>query len=234
MERFLSNKNDSEIHFNNKTHDTSLDMNNDWKRKDENGNPIIDMDGVFFPVLSEKEQKNPKNNLYLWIDRYNGKWYIKFGATNKTIWVRYSDAGTIHLQQIYCWESELWDKDFETLLHAKFKWSGNKTESEMYSEEAYEVKNADEVKEFIECITYHVSTKGKELSNNLFNEFQKKHFKDKFSCRQEQQDFVNKFIAYYNAKNKTERRFLLYAVCRFGKTASTLYTMIEKCALEYK
>ena len=207
-------------------------MNNDWKRKDENGNHIIDMDGHIFKVLSKDIQQDQKNTLYLWIDRYDGTWYIKFGGTKKTIWDRYSDAGTIHLQQIYCWESELWDKDFETLLHTKFNWSGDKTENDMYSEEAYKVKNADEVNDFIKCITYHVGTHGKELSKDLFNEFQNKHFKNKFSCRQEQQDFVNKFIAYYNAINRTERRFLLYAVCRFGKTATTLYTMIEKLHLK--
>ena len=207
-------------------------MNNDWKRKDENGNHIIDMDGHIFNVLSKDVQQDPKNTLYLWIERYDGNWYIKFGGTKKTIWDRYSDAGTIHLQQIYCWESELWDKDFETLLHTKFNWSGDKTENAMYSEEAYKVKNSDEVNEFIECITYHVGTHGKELSKDLFNEFQKKHFKNKFSCRQEQQDFVNKFVNYYYAKNRTERRFLLYAVCRFGKTATTLYTMIEKLHLK--
>lgn len=207
-------------------------MTNDWKRKDENGNHIIDMDGHIFKVLSKNVQQDQKNTLYLWIDRYDGTWYIKFGGTKKTIWDRYSDAGTIHLQQIYCWESELWDKDFETLLHAKFNWSGDKTENDMYSEEAYKVKNADEVNDFIKCITYHVGTHGKELSKDLFNEFQNKHFKNKFSCRQEQQDFVNKFVAYYNAKNRTERRFLLYAVCRFGKTATTLYTMIEKLHLK--
>lgn len=32
----------------------------DWKRRDEFGNPIIDMDGHIFSVLTEEEQKIQK------------------------------------------------------------------------------------------------------------------------------------------------------------------------------
>ena len=232
MEKFLVNKDDFEKQFKNKMCDTSFDMNNDWKRKDENGNPIIDMDGVIFPVLSENEQKDPKNTLYLWIDRYNGNWNIKFGATNKTIWDRYNDAGTIHLQQIHCWESELWDKDFEKLLHEKFNWCGKKDKNVLYSEEAYKVENANGVNEFIKCITHHVATHGKYLKQEYEEEYKKNRFKNVFKCRKEQERFVEKFIAYFNSNNRAERRFLLYAVCRYGKTATTLYTMIEKLHLK--
>lgn len=207
-------------------------MTNDWARKDENGKPIIDMDGHIFNVLSKEEQQNPKNTLYLWLHRYDGEWNLKFGATHKTIWDRYSDAGTIHLQQIYCWESELWDKDFEDLLHKKFNWKGQKESNDMYSEEAYKVKDANEVEEFIKCISYHVHTNGKELSADLFKEFQNRHFKEHFSSRSEQEDFINRFIEFYKSPNRQTRRFLLYAVCRFGKTATTLYTMIKHLNLK--
>lgn len=207
-------------------------MTNDWMRKDENGKPIIDMDGHIFKVLSEKEQNESKNTLYLWIHRYNGIWHLKFGVTHKTIWERYNDAGTIHQQMIKCWESELWDKDFEQLLHEKFEWDGEKTENDMYSEESYTVKNYEEVLEFMRTITHHVATHGKEIKKEFEEEHKKNRFKKTFSCREEQERFVEKFLAYYNARNRKERRFLLYAVCRFGKTATSLYALIEKLHLK--
>ena len=207
-------------------------MSIDYKRRDENGNPIIDMDGYIFSVLTEDEQKNPANKLYLWLEKYNSQWYLKFGGTRINIWDRYGDAGTVHLQQIACWKTDLWDKDFEKLLHEKFNWGGEKEENDLYSEETYLVNDYKDVEDFIKTITYHVSTNGKNLDDELCKVIKSKYHKLTFSCYQEQQDFVNKFLAYVNAPNRKVRRFLLHAVCRFGKTATTLYTIIEKLHLK--
>lgn len=77
----------------------------------------------------------------MWLEKYNNQWYLKFGGTRINIWDRYGDAGTVHLQQIACWKTDLWDKDFEKLLHEKFNWGGEKEENDLYSEETYLVKN---------------------------------------------------------------------------------------------
>lgn len=49
-----------------------------------------------------------------------------------------------------------------------------------------------------------------------------------FTLRPNQQRFVDAFTQYYHlyrkARNRAERRFLMFAICRLGKTATTLYT----------
>ena len=49
-----------------------------------------------------------------------------------------------------------------------------------------------------------------------------------FIPRPNQLRFVDAFMMYYNqyknARNRAERRFLMFAICRLGKTATTLYT----------
>lgn len=200
-----------------------------WKGKDKYNNPIIDMDGTIFPVLSEEEQKDPRYGLYLWIEKYDDQWYIKFGATRKTIWDRYSDACGTHLQQIYRWmNGKLWDKDFEELLHKKFHWAGNKEDNPLYSEEAYYVNTPSDVIEFIKTINHHVATDGKEIKEEIKTYYHKSHFES----REEQKLFEEQFLNYIHAPNRKTRRFLMYAVCRFGKTATTLHAIIEKLKLK--
>ncbi len=200
----------------------------DWKRKDEFGNPIIDMDGHIFQVLTEEEQKNPENRLYLWIEKYNEQWYVKFGATTKTIWERYNDAGTIHKQQIYCWNTILWDKDFTELLSLNFERDYSKEENDLYSVEAYKVFDYKDVEKFIAIVSYHVLTEGKELQKTIDSYYHKKQFK----TREEQELFEIIFNKWLLAPNRKEKRFLMYAVCRFGKTATTLHTIIKKYGLK--
>ena len=158
-----------------------------WQRLDKNGKPIIDMDGYIFPVESEEIQKDPRYGLYLWICKYDNKWILKFGATKKTIWDRYSDAGLTHVQQIKCWiNGKLWDKDFEELLHKKFQWAGTKEQNLLYSEEAYYVNTPIEVLEFIKTINYHVATDGKNIKEELKSYYHKSHFES----REEQKLFA--------------------------------------------
>lgn len=199
-----------------------------WQRLDKNGKPIIDMDGYIFPVESEEIQKDPRYGLYLWICKYDNKWILKFGATKKTIWDRYSDAGLTHVQQIKCWiNGKLWDKDFEELLHKKFQWAGTKEQNLLYSEEAYYVNTPIEVLEFIKTINYHVATDGKNIKEELKSYYHKSHFES----REEQKLFEEQFLNYIHTPNHKTRRFLMYAVCRFGKTATTLHAIIEKLKL---
>ena len=58
--------------------------------------------------------------------------------------------------------------------------------------------------------------------------FKKARTRTVFTTRPNQQRFVDAFMKYYNqyknARNRAERRFLMFAICRLGKTATTLYT----------
>ena len=58
--------------------------------------------------------------------------------------------------------------------------------------------------------------------------FKSAQTRSSFTPRPNQQRFVDAFMKYYNqyknARNRAERRFLMFAICRLGKTATTLYT----------
>lgn len=58
--------------------------------------------------------------------------------------------------------------------------------------------------------------------------FAKSTTRTTFTPRPNQQRFVDVFTQYYQlhrkARNRAERRFLMFAICRLGKTATTLYT----------
>ena len=198
---------------------------------------------------SEEELKDKNQDLYIYLDFHKAGsanvendrdcWAVKFGDTEEenTIWDRYKKitGHTAYQRIFYTWDSELTDKQIHKVLKEKFRWCGEKDDPKnpFNTDEAYYVETLEDVEKIIEEIERHVKTHGQELDLAIFEEYQNKHFKNKFSCRQEQQDFVDKFVAYYYAKNRAERRFLLYAVCRFGKTATTLYTMIEKLHLKH-
>ena len=61
--------------------------------------------------------------------------------------------------------------------------------------------------------------------------FKKARTRTAFTPRPNQQRFVDAFMQYYHqyrkARNRAERRFLMFAICRLGKTATTLYTCAQ-------
>ena len=61
--------------------------------------------------------------------------------------------------------------------------------------------------------------------------FKKARTRTVFTPRPNQQRFVDAFTQYYHqyrkARNRAERRFLMFAICRLGKTATTLYTCAQ-------
>ena len=194
------------------------------------------------------ELQDTSNDLYIFIEHHEkigncepndvDCWAVKFGDTEEenSIWDRYKKitSHTAYQRTFWIKDSELTDKQIHKVLKEKFRWCGEKDDPKnpFNTDEAYYVETLEDVEKIVEEIERHVETHGRELELAIFEEYQKKHFKNKFSSRKEQEDFVNKFVAYYYAKNRDERRFLLYAVCRFGKTATTLYTMIEKLNLK--
>jgi len=196
-------------------------------------NQSVTLFGHQFPLVDEATQKDPKYTLYLYWAEKDGVIYVKFGESFHmgSVWNRYSTiTGAIqNTQMLYVWESKIGDKVIHKFLKEKYNWDNTE---ELNTNEAYIVKSAQEIKDIIADITYHVTTDGKDIKAKINELYKEKFFKTKFTCRQEQQDFVDKFLTYINASNRKARRFLLHAVCRFGKTATTLYTIIEKLHLK--
>lgn len=62
--------------------------------------------------------------------------------------------------------------------------------------------------------------------------FNNANTREPFQPRPNQQRFIDTFMKYYhkyrNARNRAERRFLMFAICRLGKTAITLYMCAQK------
>lgn len=197
---------------------------------------------------TKEELQDRSKDLYIFIEHHekigNGEpndvdcWAVKFGDTEdaNSIWDRYKKI-TSHTayQRTFCiWDSELTDKQIHEVLRVKFKWCGKKDSKDnpFNTDEAYYVESIEDVKAIIKEIEFHVSTHGKYIKQSILDDFKKKNFKEKFTCRSEQEDFVNQFQKYIFAQNRESRRFLLYAVCRFGKTVSTLYAVLKRLGLK--
>ena len=82
-------------------------------------------------IISEKDQKDRANTLYLYIENIDGVTYAKFGeAFKQTVWDRYAATGyTQHSKQIKVWKSSVGDKPIHRLLRSMFTWAGNKSEN---------------------------------------------------------------------------------------------------------
>ena len=64
--------------------------------------------GKEYKIVSEKDQKDKANTLYLYIENIDGVTYAKFGeAFKQTVWERYDATGyTQHSNQsleVFCW-----------------------------------------------------------------------------------------------------------------------------------
>jgi hypothetical protein len=82
---------------------------------------------------------------------------------------------------------------------------------ELNTNEAYEIENLDGIKNFIDIVQNFVKT------DTIKNET--------FVLRENQKRFCERFINWYKSPNKTTLKFLLGALCRFGKTAVALHIL---------
>ena len=119
----------------------------------------IKLFGKAYTIVSEAEQKDMSNTLYLYADIINGTLYLKFGeAFKQSIWDRYSQTGcTQHSKIIKVWSSELRDKYIHNVLKSNFVWAGNN--NPLNTTEAYIVSSKEELNAFISTIDDIVASK---------------------------------------------------------------------------
>ena len=115
--------------------------------------------GKAYMVVSEAEQRDMSNTLYLYAENINGIVYLKFGeAFKQSIWDRYNQTGcTQHSKIIKVWSSELHDKYIHNVLKSTFVWAGNN--NPLNTTEAYIVSSKDELNAFISTIDDIVASK---------------------------------------------------------------------------
>ena len=80
--------------------------------------------GNAYMVVSESEQRDMSNTLYLYAETINGIVYLKFGeAFKQSILDRYNQTGcTQHSKIIKVWSSELHDKYIHNVLKSTLYW----------------------------------------------------------------------------------------------------------------
>ena len=115
--------------------------------------------GKAYTVVSEAEQRDMSNTLYLYAETINGIVYLKFGeAFKQSIWDRYNQTGcTQHSKIIKVWSSELRDKYIHNVLKNTFVWAGNN--NPLNTTEAYIVSSKEELNAFISTIDDIVASK---------------------------------------------------------------------------
>lgn len=111
--------------------------------------------GKDYPIVSEENQKDKSNTLYLYVEVIDDIVYVKFGeAFKQTVWERYNATGhTVHSKQIKVWESSIGDKPIHKMLHSMFTWAGNKSENPLNTNEAYVIHSSDELDRLISTIS---------------------------------------------------------------------------------
>lgn len=115
--------------------------------------------GKAYTIVSEAEQRDMSNTLYLYAETINGTVYLKFGeAFKQSIWDRYNQTGcTQHSKIIKVWSSELHDKYIHNVLKNTFVWAGNN--NPLNTTEAYIVSSKEELNAFISTIDDIVASK---------------------------------------------------------------------------
>ena len=111
--------------------------------------------GKDYPIVSEENQKDKSNTLYLYVEVIDDIVYAKFGeAFKQTVWERYNTTGhTVHSKQIKVWESSIGDKPIHKMLRSMFTWAGNKNENPLNTNEAYVIHSSDELDRLISTIS---------------------------------------------------------------------------------
>ena len=119
----------------------------------------IKLFGKAYTIVSEAEQKDMGNTLYLYAETINGIVYLKFGeAFKQSIWDRYNQTGcTQHSKIIKVWSSELHDKYIHNVLKSTFVWAGNN--NQLNTTEAYIVSSKEELNAFISTIDDIIASK---------------------------------------------------------------------------
>ena len=168
-----------------------------------------------YKVVSEKDQKDKANTLYLYIENIDGVTYAKFGeAFKQTVWERYDATGyTQHSKQIKVWKSSVGDKPIHRLLRSMFTWAGNKSENPLNTNEAYIIKSSDELDRMIETITDIV--KNQKIGPDFFRS---RCENLTYSPRSYQQDIINKAQNVLSVKD----RVLVNLSTRGGKSFVSL------------
>ena len=171
--------------------------------------------GKEYKIVSEKDQKDKANTLYLYIENIDGVTYAKFGeAFKQTVWERYDATGyTQHSKQIKVWKSSVGDKPIHRLLRSMFTWAGNKSENPLNTNEAYIIKSSNELDRIIETITDIVKNQkiGPDFFRNRCENLT-------YSPRSYQQDIINKAQNVLSVKD----RVLVNLSTRGGKSFVSL------------
>ena len=171
--------------------------------------------GKEYKIVSEKDQKNKANTLYLYIENIDGVTYAKFGeAFKQTVWERYDATGyTQHSKQIKVWKSSVGDKPIHRLLRSMFTWAGNKSENPLNTNEAYIIHSSDELDNMIDTITDIVKNQkiGPDFFRNRCENLT-------YSPRSYQQDIINKAQNVLSIKD----RVLVNLSTRGGKSFVSL------------
>lgn len=171
--------------------------------------------GKEYKIVSEKDQKNKANTLYLYIENIDDVIYAKFGeAFKQTVWERYDATGyTQHSKQIKVWKSSVGDKPIHRLLRSMFTWAGNKSENPLNTNEAYIIKSSDELDRMIKTITDIV--KNQKIGPDFFRS---RCENLTYSPRSYQQDIINKAQNVLSVKD----RVLVNLSTRGGKSFVSL------------
>ena len=171
--------------------------------------------GKEYKIVSEKDQKDKANTLYLYIENIEDVTYAKFGeAFKQTVWERYDATGyTQHSKQIKVWKSSVGDKPIHRLLRSMFTWAGNKSENPLNTNEAYIIKSSDEIDRMIETITDIV--KNQKIGPDFFRS---RCENLTYSPRSYQQDIINKAQNALSVKD----RVLVNLSTRGGKSFVSL------------
>lgn len=171
--------------------------------------------GKEYKIVSEKDQKDKANTLYLYIENIDGVTYAKFGeAFKQTVWERYDATGyTQHSKQIKVWKSSVGDKPIHRLLRSMFIWAGNKSENPLNTNEAYIIKSSDELDRMIETITDIV--KNQKIGPDFFRS---RCENLTYNPRSYQQDIINKAQNVLSVKD----RVLVNLSTRGGKSFVSL------------
>lgn len=168
-----------------------------------------------YKIVSEKDQKDKANTLYLYVENIDSVIYAKFGeAFKQTVWERYDATGyTQHSKQIKVWKSSVGDKPIHRLLRSMFTWAGNKSENPLNTNEAYIIKSSDELDRMIETITDIV--KNQKIGPDFFRS---RCENLTYNPRSYQQDIINKAQNVLSVKD----RVLVNLSTRGGKSFVSL------------
>ena len=192
--------------------------------KTDNINEVVTKHSILTAYdANDPELNDPKYNIYVYYTFQNNKLFFKLGKADNNISARYktatgNNAGShmilvwsYHPSNIKAADKPIHEKLTEELdinNGLGFKKASNE---ELNTNEAYEIENLDGIKNFINIV------------NNFVNSTPIKN--ETFVLRENQKECCERFFNWYNSPNKTTPKFLLGALCRFGKTLVVLHIL---------